>query len=67
MRLNVQASATQKEDMEVKSDSFMQNIASKSPAQIDAWIEANVTSLASAKPVLKALAKAVNLLAKRDL
>ncbi len=38
---------------------------SATPAQIDAWIDNNVTDLASAKQALKVLAKAVSLGARR--
>lgn len=46
----------------VKADTLMQTLQNKTPAQVGAWIDVNVNSLADAKRVLKALAKAVVML-----
>jgi|GEM_PF-5949005 len=59
MPINVKASRAIKEARATKHDAVMRQLASARPAQIDAWIDKNVTDLASAKDVLKALAKAV--------
>jgi len=47
----------------LKTDRQMRQFFKATPAQIDNYIETNVTSLATAKSVLKMLAKAVSVLA----
>ena len=49
-----------------RADALVTALASKTPAQIDTYIVNNVTDLASAKTVLRALAQVVGVLA-RDL
>jgi hypothetical protein len=46
-----------------RADALVTLLATKTPAQIDAYIVANVTDLASAKTVLRALAQVVGVLA----
>jgi hypothetical protein len=49
-----------------KTDATVQLLASKTPAQIGAFIDANVTDLASAKAAIRAMAQVIGVLA-RDL
>lgn len=49
-----------------KVDATVQLLASKTPAQIGAFIDANVTDLASAKAAIRAMAQVIGVLA-RDL
>lgn len=72
MRLDVraplhlkQADQFRKDAESAKADILLSALAAKSPAEVAAWIDANVTDLASAKRVLRALAKVVALLARR--
>lgn len=51
----------------LRTDNVITALADATPAQVDAFIDANVTDLASARRVLKALAKAVSLLLKEGL
>lgn len=44
------------------ADAIGQNIADMTPAEAEAWIETNVTDLASAKTVLKVIARVVAVL-----
>ena len=41
----------------LRNDSGIRALATRSPAQVEAWIEGNVTTLAQAREVLKTLAK----------
>ena len=50
----------------IKADSFVQNFIAMTPAQVSAYIDANVTSLATAKSVIEKLALMVLLLARRE-
>lgn len=72
MRLDVRAplylkraDQFRKDAESAKADILLSALAAKSPAEVAAWIDANVTDLASAKQVLRALAKVVALLARR--
>ena len=49
---------------ELKADSAIQALRTRTPAQVDAWIENNVTTLAEARTVLKILARILALLAR---
>ena len=51
---------------EVKQDTFVNNFIGMSPAQVNAYIDSNVTDLASAKNVLNKLALMVLLLARQE-
>jgi hypothetical protein len=51
----------------LRSDAAVRALASRSPAQVDAWIDANVTTLAEARSVLKILARILALLARQTL
>jgi len=50
----------------VKADSFVGNFIAMTPAQVAAYVQANVTSLATAKDVIEKLALMVLLLARRE-
>jgi len=62
--LEAQAEAEQK--TQTKADVMFANIINATPAQIDTYIQNNVTDLASAKNVLKLLTKIVVVLASRE-
>ena len=51
----------------LRNDSGIQALRNRTPAQVDAWIDNNVTDLASARTVLKLLARVVALLARERL
>lgn len=63
-RTKAAADAADKESVRV--DSFVQNFVGMTPAQVSAYIDANVTNLASAKSVIDKLALMVLVLAKRE-
>ena len=48
----------------LKADAAIQALRTRTPAQVDAWIDANVVDLASARAVLKILARVLALLAR---
>lgn len=64
MRLDCQASQAAKDLAATKADTVLQALGSKTPAQIDAYIDAQVTDLASARKVLKMLCKVVSILVR---
>lgn len=51
---------------DIKQDNFVNNFIAMTPAQVSAYIEANVTNLATAKAVIEKLALMVLLLARRE-
>ena len=57
---------TKAERLEVKQDTFVNTFISMSPAQVNAYVDNNVTDLASAKNVLNKLALMVLLLAREE-
>lgn len=57
MRLNLQPDQATQDKLATEADAVLAALKNSRPAQIDAWIDANVNSLAAAKLVLKALAK----------
>jgi len=65
MRRNVRTTRDYKDREETKRDSVLSALRTKTPQQIDAYINSNVTNLASAKVVLKTLAKAVAYLSRK--
>ena len=65
-RLDVRGSQSQQDARVVKADPVLMQFLMARPAQIEQYIQNNVTDLASARAVLKTLAKAVALLAKRE-
>lgn len=65
MRINLMPDANTRHRAEVKRDAVLVALKDATPQQIEAWIDNNVTSLAEARAVLKALAKAVALLIRK--
>lgn len=57
MPINVTGSDQIKDKNNLKADTVLQNLKTKTPAELDNYIETNVTDLASAKEVLKLMAK----------
>ena len=53
--------------VELKADGAIQALRTRTPAQVDAWIDANVVDLASARAVLKILARILALLARQNI
>ena len=51
----------------VKGDAVIQYLVTRTPAEINTYVQTNVTSLATAKDLLAKLAVAVSVLARRDL
>jgi hypothetical protein len=51
----------------LRVDAAVQALRTRTPAQVDSWIDANVTDLASAREVLKILARVLALLARESL
>lgn len=49
---------------ELRLDAAVRALRNRTPAQVDAWIDANVNSLADARAVLKILARIVALIAR---
>jgi hypothetical protein len=49
---------------ELRLDAAVQALRTRTPAQVDAWLDANVTDLSSARAVLKILARILALLAR---
>ena len=56
---NIKGSARRKGEIVLSKDTANVALRNKGPEEIDQWIETNVTDLASAKRVLKMLAKRV--------
>lgn len=50
---------------EIKADGLVQQFVARTPAQVGDWVDANVTDLASAKAVLKLMAKMLLIIARR--
>lgn len=63
-RQKLAAAAAAKSD--VKADAFVASFVAMTPVEVDAYIEANVTNLASAKAVLGKLALMVLILARQE-
>ena len=66
MRRNLTSNQNAKDKHTVKKDAAIQAIVNSTPAQIETYIENNVTDLDSAKEVLTKLAKVVAILARRE-
>jgi hypothetical protein len=62
MRLDVRASDQEKRLSAVAADANYLAMKNLTPAQIDAWVDANIVADASVRRALKLLAKAVVLL-----
>lgn len=52
---------------QLRADAAIQALRTRTPAQVDAWIDANVVDLASARTVLKIIARILALLARERL
>jgi len=63
----VQKAATAAENAALNSDPVLIAIASMTPAQIETYIDANVTTLAGARKVLKGMSKMIARLARNEL
>jgi hypothetical protein len=55
----VTSGRSRREERALRIDPLIRAAATRTPAEIESWIDANVTDLASAKQVLKALVKAM--------
>jgi len=56
----------EQDKLSIKADTFVQTFIAMTPAEVDSYIDVNVTNLASAKAVLNKLALMVLLLARRE-
>lgn len=65
-RLDLKGTPEQVDRSTVVNNPALKALLTKRPAQIEAWVDANITDLASAKSLLKNLTLAVALLAKRE-
>jgi len=65
MRINKTSTQDEIDRASVRRDALIENLKSKTPEQIGDYIDTHVTDLASAKQVLKALAKMVGYLARK--
>ena len=65
MQLNVIADQAAKERHSALSDATLVALQTKTPAQINAWVDANVTSLVQVRFVLKVILRLLVLLAKK--
>lgn len=57
MRRDLKAACAAKVEHAVRVDQDMVALANATPAQIDAWVDANVTTIAQVRRVLKLLLK----------
>lgn len=48
----------------LRADAYVQALRTRTPAQVDAWIDSTVTDLASARAVLKIVARILALIAR---
>lgn len=65
-RLDLRGTTEQTDRAYVATNPALKALVTKRPAQIEAWVDANITDLASAKELLKQLTLAVSILAKRE-
>lgn len=61
-----QATADSAAAVTIKADTFVQNFIAMTPAEVSAYIDANVTDLASAKSVIEKMGIMLLLLARRE-
>lgn len=57
MRINLQPDQATQDRMATETDAVLAALKNARPAQIEAWIDANVNNISDARRVLKALAK----------
>ena len=62
-RVSIAATAAVQRKLDARGDAVLAALLNASPAQIDAYLAANVTTLVQARAVLRALALAVRALA----
>lgn len=62
-----QAAQDAQDKADAKADAQLKALLDMTPAQIDAWMASNVTTIAQARVVLARLAKAVAVIARREL
>ena len=51
----------------LRGDADLRSMVGMNPAQIDAWVNANVTDLASARNAIRLLARGLSVLARREI
>ena len=54
------------DDAQTKGDAAIQALIAKRPAEIDTWVDANITDLASARNLFKKIIKVIRLYAKKE-
>lgn len=67
MRLNLQPDQDTRDRLDTERDAVLAALKTARPAQIDAWLDANVNNLADARRVLKMLVKVAALLVRKGL
>ncbi len=67
MRVNIKSPAAIKDEHTIRNNPDIQQIAQMTPQEVGAYIETNVTNLASTKRVLKWLAMICVWLVRREL
>ena len=65
-RLLALAADNESANLAAKADAFVQQFIEMTPAQLDAYISANINDLASARQLLRKMALMLLLLAKRE-
>lgn len=65
MRRDLKAPPEIASETEARRDALVQAALARTPAQVDAWIDAQATTLAGARLVLKMLARVVLALARK--
>ena len=65
-RIVIPLTAEEQERLQMRGDALLAQLRGVTPDQAAQWIETNVTSLASAKTVLKALARYIVWQARRE-
>jgi len=66
-QLDHRASDEEQDKLAVKKDAIVQDLLTKRPAQIDTWMDNNVTDLTSARNVLKVLTRIIVALLRKEL
>ena len=65
-QLNHVGTATEKQDMEAKTDTILNTLQSKTPNEIRTWVNNNVNNVADVKTMLARLIILVSVLARRQ-
>lgn len=66
MSINVQANDQAKRQENINKDAQLQILLSKTPQQVDDWIETNVSNLTDVKLMLKRMSRLMIYLAKKS-